>query len=63
MNELAERWLVFAQQDLRGAQVMFDEKLYNLACFHAQQCAEKALKGMLIRQGIVPPRTLESQTC
>lgn len=27
------------------------------ACFHAQQCAEKALKALLVHQGIPFPRT------
>ena len=27
------------------------------ACFHAQQCAEKALKGLLCHRGIAFPRT------
>jgi HEPN domain-containing protein len=30
---------------------------YDSACFHAQQCAEKYLKGLLQQEGIAFPRT------
>lgn len=57
MNAAAERWLAFAQQDLRVAELAMTEAIFNQVCFHAQQCAEKALKGWLEAQGKVPPRT------
>lgn len=56
MNE-SERWLDFARQDLRMAELAMREGLYNQVCFHAQQCVEKAIKGLLASQGHVPPRT------
>jgi len=56
MNALTERWLGFARQDLTGAQVMFREGLFNLTCFHAQQCVEKALKGLLAHRNQASPR-------
>jgi HEPN domain-containing protein len=31
--------------------------IYNQVCFHSQQCAEKAIKGLLLLQGTTPPRT------
>jgi HEPN domain-containing protein len=37
-------WLEFAQQDLRMAQIAFSEQIYNQACFHCQQAAEKFLR-------------------
>jgi HEPN domain-containing protein len=57
MNELAERWLAFAREDLRMAELALAEDIFNQACFHAQQCAEKAIKGYLEHQGQSPPRT------
>ncbi|MCI0396260.1 MAG: HEPN domain-containing protein [Chloroflexi bacterium] len=57
MNESAKRWLIFAQEDLQVAEIIFVEGLYNQVCFHAQQCVEKLLKGLIVHQGIVPPRT------
>ena len=57
MSEQSERWLVFAGQDLRMAELATTEELYNQVCFHCQQCAEKAIKGLLAHQGRTPPRT------
>jgi HEPN domain-containing protein len=57
MSEQSERWLVFAGQDLRMAELAMTEKLYNQVCFHSQQCAEKAIKGLLVNQGRTLPRT------
>lgn len=53
----SENWLVFAREDLRMAELALDAGLYNQACFHSQQCAEKAVKGLLAYQGQTPPRT------
>lgn len=43
-----EEWLFKADRDLKGAIGMFDLELEDLAVYHAQQCAEKALKGYLV---------------
>jgi HEPN domain-containing protein len=53
----SERWLLFAHQDLRMAEMAMEEGLYNQVCFHAQPCAEKAIKGLLAHQRKIPPRT------
>jgi HEPN domain-containing protein len=45
------RWLEQAQADRRGAQLLLDGESYHLACFVAQQVAEKALKAFLYAQG------------
>jgi HEPN domain-containing protein len=50
-------WLEFAQQDLRMAQIAFSEQIYNQACFHCQQAAEKFLKGYLLSKNQNPPKT------
>lgn len=57
MNAAAERWLIFARQDLRISELALNEGIFNQVCFHAQQCAEKAIKGWLEAQGRVAPRT------
>jgi len=57
MNEQSKRWLMFAAQDFRMAELAMAEGLYNQVCFHCQQCAEKAIKGLLAHQGRTPPRT------
>jgi HEPN domain-containing protein len=45
------RWLEQAKADRHGAQLLFDGGSYHLACFVAQQVAEKALKAFLYAQG------------
>jgi HEPN domain-containing protein len=57
MNETARQWLIFARQDLRMAELALSEEIHNQACFHAQQCAEKAIKGLLEQLGRSPART------
>ena len=41
------RWLEQAEADRKGAQLLFDGGSYHLACFVAQQIAEKALKAAI----------------
>jgi len=57
MNEASERWLYFAGEDLKMADLALEAEIYNQVCFHSQQCAEKAIKGLLLFQGKTPPRT------
>ncbi len=57
MNAAIERWLVFAREDLRMAELALAEGIFNQVCFHAQQCVEKVIKGWLEQQGRIPPRT------
>jgi len=45
------RWLEQASEDLKGAEVLFGAAIYHLACFTAQQVAEKALKAFLYFKG------------
>jgi len=54
----ALRWLSTAEEDLHGAAAMLDrdDVAPRLACFLAQQAAEKALKARLIAHGIAFPR-------
>ncbi len=45
------RWLEQAEDDLRWAKHLRDAGGYGIACFLAQQVAEKALKALLYHQG------------
>mgnify|MGYP006311376993 CR=1 FL=1 len=47
-----KRWLAQAGQDLDAASVLLRSGHRNLACFHAQQAAEKAVKAFLYSQGL-----------
>ena len=51
------KWIVFAQEDLKMAELALKEEIYNQACFHSQQCVEKALKGFIIYKGEIHPQT------
>ncbi|MCR4404976.1 MAG: HEPN domain-containing protein [Candidatus Acetothermia bacterium] len=46
-----QRWLEQAKEDLRWAQLLAREGGYHLACFLAQQVAEKGLMAFLYAQG------------
>ena len=48
LDERVGRWLSQAQDDLEASTVL-RERTPHLACFHAQQCGEKALKALLTR--------------
>lgn len=56
-HEDALRWLQFAREDLTVGRLAHGEGLYNQACFHAQQCTEKAVKALIARAGEPLPRT------
>jgi len=57
MNTATERWIEFARQDLKMAELALSEGIYNQVCFHSQQCVEKCIKGLLASQGKATPRT------
>lgn len=58
MSKASERWWQLAADDLRVAELVLREGIYHQACFHAQQCVEKALKGVLVHSSdVAPPRT------
>ena len=47
-KEPADKWFVFANDDLKIINDIIKAGVYHLACFHAQQSAEKSLKGFII---------------
>jgi HEPN domain-containing protein/predicted nucleotidyltransferase len=49
--EEGRRWLEQALEDMKWARLLEREGGFHLACFHAQQVAEKALKALLYAQG------------
>lgn len=50
-------WFAFAKQDLKTAEVVLKEEIYNQVCFHCQQAAEKLLKGYLFAKNKEVPKT------
>ena len=47
MNAEAERWLQFAREDLRVAELAMPAGIYNQVCFHSHQLAENADEGLI----------------
>lgn len=57
-----EPWFAIAEADLAILELIWRDKsaspgMFGGGCFHAQQAAEKALKGLLIAQDLPAPRT------
>lgn len=48
--EAVGRWLIKSHHDLRTARLAFADipPITDVACYHAQQCAEKAIKAFLV---------------
>ncbi len=57
MPKPADKWMDFAHADLRRATILFRENDFEGTCFHAQQAAEKALKGFLVDHDVSYPRS------
>lgn len=59
LPEIVQQWLSRAQSDLHLGEAALEIPgvILEDACFHAQQCAEKALKGLLSYYEIPYPRT------
>lgn len=58
MKESTSRWLSFAREDLRAAEVVMAAGMSGKTCFHAQQAVEKALKAVIAENSeSAPPRT------
>ena len=57
MKDEVKTWMEFAGEDLRMAELALKEKLYNQVCFHSEQCAEKAIKGLILQQGHLYPHS------
>jgi len=53
-----DEWLRFAEADLAAALLLIDDRELppRIACFHAQQAAEKALKAAIVASGTPIPR-------
>ena len=55
MSARIEAWMRQAESDFRVGQLTEAQNFHSQACYHYGQTAEKALKGLLISLGIVPP--------
>ena len=60
MKPITAEWVAKAEGDLTTARrelIAAESPNYDAACFHAQQCAEKYLKGRLVEAGRSFPKT------
>lgn len=57
MKEIVREWCIKANSDLKSAQILFDEDIYDTSCFHSQQAVEKILKAFLIENNIEIEKT------
>ncbi len=57
MRKEAEAWLKISAEDLQSAEVLFERRLFRMACYHAQQSVEKVLKALLADREVDFPRT------
>jgi HEPN domain-containing protein len=51
-----DEWVARAEEDYRAVLALDPTDLPAIVCYHAQQCAEKYLKAMLVLHGEEPPR-------
>ncbi len=55
-----QQWIKIAESDFRTAELLLkteEESPFEAICFHAQQCAEKYLKALLVHHSIDFPKT------
>jgi HEPN domain-containing protein len=53
-----ERWVRYAEDDLKVAELILDsDQVPRAACFNAQQCAEKSIKASLVFLQVPFPKT------
>ena len=60
MNETVKEWVTKAGADFAtaGRELSAEERPnYDAVCFHAQQCVEKLMKGLLILGRVIPPKS------
>ncbi|MBI5428628.1 MAG: HEPN domain-containing protein [Nitrospinae bacterium] len=58
--KLTRQWIEKAEHDLRNAEhtlTLENDCPFDTACFHAQQCAEKYLKALLVFHEVDFPKT------
>jgi HEPN domain-containing protein len=54
-DELFQKWIALAQDDLKMAEFALSQSLWLPCAFHVQQCIEKSLKGVIVRSGAEDP--------
>lgn len=55
-EKLAYKWITIAEDDLKSARALIEDKIYRNACFHCQQAVEKYVKGLMVHRKIKYPK-------
>ena len=58
-QELLRAWMMKAASDLRSAKILgsAEDAVLDMAIYHCQQTAEKAVKAFLLHRGVTPEKT------
>ena len=56
-NDISNKWIYFAEQDLNFAKSGLKYKFYSHVCFLSQQTVEKTCKAFLIYNNLNYPKT------
>lgn len=51
MKKIAQKWLDFAKNDLKDAEILFEKKSFKNCIYHCHQSIEKILKGIISAKG------------
>lgn len=46
-KKITQKWIEYAERDLKVAQVLFNEKIYETSAWHCHQSIEKILKAII----------------
>ncbi len=60
MSELIDEWIRKADADYATAcreMLVGEDANFDAVCFHSQQCIEKLMKALLIKNSVTPPKT------
>ena len=52
MKEDTKRWIAYAEENIRAAEILKENDLYNSSLHNIQQAVEKTLKAFLIEKGL-----------
>ncbi|WP_288007932.1 HEPN domain-containing protein [Thermofilum sp.] len=56
MNRKALDWISMAEENLKDSKADYNEGRHANSVFHAEPCAQKSLKGLIVAQGFEPEK-------
>lgn len=57
MKRETNEWLKIALEDLQSAEILFENDIYRMVCYHSQQAIEKFLKTLMVEKEMEIIRT------